>query len=172
MERAGFAIYGLVEPPSGTSPMRRKRLIRHEDVMEADARMIGRHIESPQIFLAPHTGHAGRNEKACDAFGVAVIARRARKGNAMRGDMHARRPHLLAVDSPAGHAVPRLARSARFHMRRIGTVIRVRQPESETRRSGGGSRRMCSESAKTARRWWWTSGRVHDGIAGRREGAL
>ena len=59
------------------------------------------------------------------------LPRRADKKGAMGGDVHAGRPHFLAVDQPALDVVARRAHRPGFHMRRIGAVFRLGQAEGE-----------------------------------------
>ena len=106
-----------------------QRVIWHKHVRKADARMVGRHIEGPEIFLDLHACRIRRNEKACDAPCIAVVARGARKRRAVGGDMHTRGPHLFAIDHPAADAVACGAYGLRFHMGRIRSVIGFGQTE-------------------------------------------
>ncbi len=52
----------------------------------------------------------------------------AREHDAVSRDVHAGRPHLLAVDAPAVDAA-RLGHRARLHMSRVGAVLRLGQSE-------------------------------------------
>jgi hypothetical protein len=49
----------------------------------------------------------------------------------MSSDVHTGRPHLLAVDAPAGDTVASLAHSASFHVRRVRAVLRLGQAEGD-----------------------------------------
>ena len=108
-----------------------QRVLRHEHVGEADARMVGRHVEGPHVLLDLHAMALGRHQEAGDAAGIAVIARGAREQRAMRGDVHAGRPHLLAVDDPALDVVAGRRHRARLHVRRVGAVIRLGQAKGD-----------------------------------------
>ena len=108
-----------------------QRILGNEHVGETDTGVIGRHVEGPQILLDVHAFAVGRHKKAGDAVGVAVLARGAGEQRAMGGDVHAGRPHLPAVDRPAGHAVLRRALRAGFHMRGVGAVVGLGQAEGD-----------------------------------------
>ena len=77
--------------------------------------MIGGHVEGPHPFLDLEARCGVRNKKAGDPAGIAILAAGAREHRAMRGDMHAGDPHLLAIDAPAGNPVTRLAHRPGFH---------------------------------------------------------
>src|SRR3954447_1058169 len=62
----------------------KQRVLGHEHVLEADAGMIGRHVEGPHIFLDLYAGALGRYQEAGDAPRIAVIAAGAREQRAVR----------------------------------------------------------------------------------------
>jgi len=93
--------------------------------------VIGRHVEGPEIFLDLHAFRIRRNEKAGNTPRIAVVARRARKRRAMGGDMHARGPHLLAVDDPAADAIARGLYGGRFHVGGVGAMVGLCQTEGD-----------------------------------------
>ena len=85
---------------------------RDQDVGEAGPRVVGRHVEGPQ-YSSTFTPGVRSGRGSGDAPGVAVSPLCARK-RAMRRDVHAGGPHLLAVDPPA--ASSRLSCTARVSM--------------------------------------------------------
>ncbi len=50
------------------------RVLRHPDIGEADTRVVGGHVEGPEILLDLHAGRLRRHQEAGDAARVAVIA--------------------------------------------------------------------------------------------------
>ena len=101
----------------------KQRGIRHPDIGKADPRVIGRHVEGPEILFDFHTRRVSRHQKTGNAGRIAVLAGYPRKEGAVRRNMHARRPHLLAVDAPA----IAFTHGARFHVGGIRPMLRLGQ---------------------------------------------
>src|ERR1700751_4594425 len=57
-----------------TSNLAELRILRYEHVGKADARMIGWHVEGPQILLDLDAGAVRRHQKTGDAARIAVVA--------------------------------------------------------------------------------------------------
>src|SRR5713226_9758738 len=83
----------------------------HIDVLQRYPRMVGRHVEGPEIFLDLEAGGFSRDDKAGDALRAAVAAAGAREEEIVRRDVQARVPDLRTVDLPA----VAVAHSARLH---------------------------------------------------------
>jgi hypothetical protein len=107
------------------------RILRHEYVSKTDARMVGRHVEGPHVFLDPDARALRRHQETGDAARIAVVARGAREQRAMGGDVHARGPHLLAVDDPALDVVARRRHRARLHVGRVRAVMRLGETKGD-----------------------------------------
>ena len=80
-------------------------VLRHPHVGEADPRVVGRHVEGPEVLFDLHARRVGRDDEAGDAGRVAVLAGRPGENHDVRGHVHAGRPHLLAANQPARLAV-------------------------------------------------------------------
>src|SRR3546814_12571638 len=75
-------------------------------VGKAQPRVVGRHVEGPQIFLDHQARRRIGDEQAGDAAGIAVRAAGAAQGRTVRRDMHAGAPHLAPVAPPAVDPAP------------------------------------------------------------------
>ena len=76
-------------------------------------------------------GVCARHQECADPFRATGFAARAREHDAVSRDVHAGRPHLLAVDAPAVDALRVSRHRARFHMSRVGAVLRLGQSERD-----------------------------------------
>src|SRR5690606_34400864 len=83
------------EPAAHLAPARG---VGNPDVREAHPRMIRRHVEGPEVLLDLHARILARHQECRDAARVTVVAAGAGEQQAMRHHVHARGPHLLAVD--------------------------------------------------------------------------
>ena len=110
--------------------------IRHPHIRQRNARVIGRHIERPKIFLDFETGRIRRYQKAADTARGTVIAGGAGKNHVVIGNMETGIPHFLTIDQPAVHAVALARLGARFHPCRIRAVVGFGQAKSHAVRSG------------------------------------
>src|SRR6266851_4487531 len=108
---------------------------RHPNLAKAHARVVGRHVECPEVFLHLHASTVRGHEKARDALCVAITAAGAAEEGAVRGDMHTGGPHLLAVDAPAGDTVPGLPHRPGLHVRGIGAMMQLGQAKSNRPRA-------------------------------------
>ena len=107
------------------------RAVRHPDIGDAEARVIGGHVEGPHPLLdLQPLGRVG-DEEAGDPARVARLARRAREHRAVGGDVHPGDPHLLAIDPPAVDAVAGLAHRDRLHVGGVGAVVRFGEAEGD-----------------------------------------
>ena len=97
--------------------------LRHPDIGVGTFRMVGRHVERPQIFANLKARRVGGHDEAGDAARLAIIAIGAGKGHDMRCDMQARRPHFIAINAIAGNAVAHFRHGARIHMRGVRPMI-------------------------------------------------
>ena len=111
------------------------RAFWHPNIGKRYARMVGRHIERPHIFFDFDPRVIGRHQKAGDAARRAIVARGACKYHHMTGDMHARRPHFLAIDKPAIDAIAGFAHAARFHPRGIRAMRRFGKAKANAMRA-------------------------------------
>ncbi len=111
------------------------RAVGRPDIGETDPWVVGGHVEGPHPLLDLHPRIIGGDQDAGDAAGVAVLAAGAAEQGAMGGHMHAGGPHLLAVDAPAGHAVPVLADGRRLHEGGVGAMIGLGQAEGDPPRA-------------------------------------
>ena len=93
--------------------------------------MVGRHVEGPEVFLDLHAVGVGRHQQRADAACRAVVTAGACKDDTVRGDVHAGGPHLLAVDAPAGTPVAGFRHGSCLHVRGVGAVLRLGQPEGQ-----------------------------------------
>ena len=84
-------------------------------------------VHSHSSIFTP--GASAGNDEAGDAVRVAILAGGAGEHHHVRGDMHARRPHLLAIEQPSRRAVPRVRHGAAFHEGGVRSVIGFGQAE-------------------------------------------
>src|SRR5215472_17869205 len=109
--------------------------LRDPHIAEAYARVIGWHVEGPQILFDLHTGMFRRHKEAGDTCGVPIFTVGASKDHAVRGRMHSSGPHLFAIDAPAFMPISRLGNGSRLHMGGVRTMIGLGQPERHGSRS-------------------------------------
>src|SRR6185437_3149392 len=104
-----------------------RRITGYVHIRERNSRMVGRHVEGPEIFLDFESLALHRNDKAGDARGAAVTSAGAGEHEVMGCDVQARVPDFRAVDAPA----VTFADGARFHPGGVGTVTRFGQTEGD-----------------------------------------
>ncbi len=105
--------------------------VGHPDIGKADARVVGRHVEGPEIFLDFHALGLGRNDETGNALGVTGLALGAGKNHHVGGHVHAGGPHFLAVDAPARNTVAGFAHTDRFHVCGVRAVLGFGQAEAD-----------------------------------------
>ena len=94
---------------------------------ERDMRVVGGHVEGPEVLLDRETGGVDRHEKRGDA--LAATRRPAGPGEdeVVGGGVDAGVPGLLAVDHPAGAVAHRVG----LHERRVAAVLGLGDAERE-----------------------------------------
>ncbi len=101
--------------------------VRHPHIGEADARVIGGHVECPHIFFDFQPRRVGGHQQAGYAARGAIGTAGAAERGAMRRHMHAGDPHFFAIDQPAGHAIAGFRHGAGFHVRGVAAMVRLGQ---------------------------------------------
>ena len=107
-------------------------VLRDPDIGETDPRVIRGHVEGPHIFFNLHAGRVRRDDEAGDAGRVAVFPGRPCEDHHVGRHVHARCPHLLAVDEPARLAILVLANAGGLHEGGVRAVIGLGQSKART----------------------------------------
>src|SRR5215472_4930871 len=100
-------------------------VVRDAHVGERDVRVVGGHVEGPQVLLDREAGGVHRDEEAPDARAAARRPAGPGEDEVVRGGVDAGVPGLLAVDDP----VRAVADRAGLHERRVAAVRRLGDAE-------------------------------------------
>ena len=106
--------------------------VGHPHAAERHVRVIGRHVERPQVLVDGEARRADRGEEGGDAVGVAWLAAGPGEDQVVRGGVHAGVPGLLAGD----HPVAAIADGRGLHERGVAAVRGLGDAEREAPASG------------------------------------
>jgi hypothetical protein len=102
-------------------------VLRDPHVGQRDVRVVGRHVEGPEVLLDLEALGVFRDQEGRDPEAISRLPAGPREDEIGLGPVHSRVPGLLAVDDP----LVTLAGGARLHVRGVRTMGGLGDAEGE-----------------------------------------